>query len=59
MNWINQLIIIILLLIIKVLISVDEGDGLETITGSKQTEDKIDIIYTIIENPEYTKLMNP
>jgi hypothetical protein len=40
-------------------ISVDEGDGLETITGSKKTEDKIDIIYTIMENPEYTKLTNP
>ena len=32
-------------------ISVDEGDGLETITGSKKTEDKIDIIYTITRNP--------
>ena len=33
-------------------ISVGEGEGVETITGSKQTEDKIDIIYTITKNPE-------
>jgi hypothetical protein len=33
-------------------ISVGEGEGVETITGSKQTEDKIDIIYTFEKNPE-------
>ena len=33
-------------------ISEGEGEGLETITGNKQTEDKIDIIYTFEKNPE-------
>ena len=37
-------------------ISVGEGEGVETITGSKQTEDKIDIIYTITKNPEIPEI---